>query len=935
LIFKGGEVFKSIFLGIIIFLFLATLSHSQTFSLKSEDRKELSSNNPTNNDDPPLPRVLVDEKFDDWDIFPNLVPVSTGAYPQPVLKAINDKDILYIYFEIDSILSLQNNNSLTLFIDSDDNPKTGKSVNGIGAEIEFRFGERAGTIYTSNKKDTIGVGGLFLIISPTVWSDKYEITIDLHSTLEGKKLFDHKEIRLLIKDTSSGESIPSDVDGALYTISDYNFAPLKSYSLTKQSADLIRVISHNVEFSGFFRKDRKEAYRRMYQAIQPDIIGFSELYLDYKLEDVTTRLEDILPSPKGQSWKAKRTADNVLATRYSFKDHSSTGPFGNGAFLLDLRPKYNSDLLVIVAHPTCCDNDSSRQHEADAMAAFIRDSKTSGEPFNLSDKTPVMIMGDMNFVGDPQQVKTLLEGDIFHEDIYGVDYTPDWDGSFFKDAKPLSANLPHTFTHAGNGAPGSYSNGRLDYIIYSGSVLDLENSFVMYTPSMPKELLTKHNIQKDDSNIASDHLPVVGDFQLTYEQEKTSIYTLRQNDEKGIPLNLNSVQTITGIVTASQEFGDDRIAFIQNDQAAIVLDGGDIVAKLKAGDFITLTGKVSERSGLTLLTYDPQESQLVVHKKVEIPRPRVVTIADVKGQEWNGRELLEGRLLKIENVKLLSSGNFRAGSKYKITDKRDTLDIIIDTNIDLVNKPIPSERISITGCLVQNKTSPPYDKGYQLYPRSTGDLKIIKGIEQVSILILRQNDSQGIPIYNDSAKTVSGVVTATNQFGRNGPAIIQDNEAGIALYGSVYVSKLKMGDSVTVTGPLIVYRGMTEYTYDAEISDVIIHKNVDIPEPELVTISDILNQEWNGVEILESKLIMVKDVKFLETGTFSSYRNYQITDDVNKISLRINRAGSLSGTEIPAGKVSVIGIISQYKSQPPFKGGYQILTRSAGDIVIK
>jgi hypothetical protein len=338
---------------------------------------------------------------------------------------------------------------------------------------------------------------------------------------------------------------------------------------------------------------------------------------------------------------------------------------------------------------------------------------------------------------------------------------------------------------------------------------------------------------------------------------------------------------------------------------------------------------------MTLLTHNPQESQLVVHKKVEIPGPRIVKIADVIGQDWNGRELLEGRLLKIVNVKILSSGNFQAGSNFKITDDRDTLEILIDPNGDLANKPIPPERITITGCLVQNKALAPYDKGYQLYPRSARDLEIIKEIEKVPILTLRKNDSQGIPIYNDSVKTVSGIVTATDQFGRNGPAIIQDNEAGIALYGSAYVSKLKMGDSVTVTGPLVVYRGMTEYTYDAEISKVIIHKNVAVPEPQLVTISDILNQKWNGVEIFESKLVTIKNVKFLESGNFGSYKNYQITDGTNKISLRISRAGSLDGMKIPSGDVSVIGVVTQNKSSIPYKGRYQILTRFPDDIIIK
>jgi len=931
----GGKVFKSPVLNILLFLLFSYPVFSQTGYGSAVKHNNNNLKKSTAVAESKLRGILVDEEFDDWDIFPNLALTQPDTHSDKVIKVTNDSDFLYIYFEIDSVLAIQENNSLALFLDSDDNSQTGFPVNGIGAEIEFRFGEREGRLHFKNSLDTIGVGDLFLVISPTVWSDKFEITMDLSSSSGGKKLFSNSTIRILIKNTSSGFALPGEDGGAQYTIADHTLPPLKSYSMDKQSNEYIRVLSHNVLFSSFFREDRKESYRRMYQTIQPDIIGFSELYQDYKLEDVTNRLEEILPSPREKSWKARRTADNVLATRFSFRDNTSAGPFGNGAFLLDLRPKYNNDLLVIVAHPTCCDNDSSRQHEVDAMIELIRESKTSGKPFNLQDKTPVIIMGDMNFVGDPQQVKTLLEGDIFHEDIYGKDHTPDWDGTFFDDAKPLSSNLPHTFTHTGYGTPGTHSNGRLDYIIYSGSILDLENSFVMYTPAMPQELLNKYKIRKDDSQVASDHLPVIGDFRLTYEQDETVIYTLRKNDNKGLPIQLNSMVTVTGIVTASQEFGDDGYSFIQNDQAAVAVKSSGIAQKLEQGDLVTVTGAVSQSSGLTYLIPEPDTSQFVVHKKVDLPRPRIVTIADIKSQEWNGRELLEGRLIKIEDVQLLSSGKFKSDYIYKITDDKDTLEIRVNGTTDLVNRPIPAERISITGCLVQNKSAVPFDQGYQLHPRSVRDLEIIKPIEHLPILALRQNNHQGVPIYNDSAKTVSGIVTATNQFGRNGPVIIQDKDAGIALYGSAYVSKVDMGDSITITGPLVVYRGMTEYIYDAEISEIVIHKNVAAPEPQIVTISDILNQEWNGVESLESKLVIIQNVTFVEKGTFSSYRNYQITDGVIKIGLRLSRAGNLDGTQIPQGKVSVIGIVNQNKSSVPYKGGYQILPRSAEDIIIK
>ena len=72
-------------------------------------------------------------------------------------------------------------------------------------------------------------------------------------------------------------------------------------------------------------------------------------------------------------------------------------------------------------------------------------------------------------------------------------------------------------------------------------------------------------------------------------------------------------------------------------------------------------------------------------------------------------------------------------------------------------------------------------------------MEIIAEIEHVSILALRENDSQGVPVYNNSTVSFSGVVTAANQFGGNGPAFVQDSEAGIAVYGSGFVNKMANG----------------------------------------------------------------------------------------------------------------------------------------------
>ncbi len=60
----------------------------------------------------------------------------------------------------------------------------------------------------------------------------------------------------------------------------------------------------------------------------------------------------------------------------------------------------------------------------------------------------------------------------------------------------------------------SFSPGRLDYIIYSSSVLKNENSYVLFTPAIDADTLTKYNLELRDVVVASDHLPVVTDFSL-------------------------------------------------------------------------------------------------------------------------------------------------------------------------------------------------------------------------------------------------------------------------------------------------------------------------------------------------------------------------------------------------------------------------------------
>ena len=200
---------------------------------------------------------------------------------------------------------------------------------------------------------------------------------------------------------------------------------------------------------------------------------------------------------------------------------------------------------------------------------------------------------------------------------------------------------------------------------------------------------------------------------------------------------------------------------------------------------------------------------------------------------------------------------------------------------------------------------------------------------------LKQNDSTGVPVYLGQTFTVTGIVTSSNQLGNSGPGTIQDRTGSITVYGSSFANSVNIGDSVIVTGDLSQYNGLTELN-PASSSDVeVISSNHDVP-PAIVTISQIINQQWDGVEEYEGKLIRINNVSISGSGNFTGGTNYLISDTSASLTdgLRIdNSVSTIIGQPIPSGKIDIIGVLGQFKYSPPYNSGYQILPRFIADII--
>jgi hypothetical protein len=130
----------------------------------------------------------------------------------------------------------------------------------------------------------------------------------------------------------------------------------------------------------------------------------------------------------------------------------------------------------------------------------------------------MVVAGDMNLVGGARQVRTLVAGEIADEGTFGPSRPPDWDGTAFADADPRHAGGLDTFTW--RAAEDSFAPGKLDYIIYSDSVLTLGNGFVLATEELEPLILERYGLHPRDTLDASDHLPVVADFTPAVERAR-------------------------------------------------------------------------------------------------------------------------------------------------------------------------------------------------------------------------------------------------------------------------------------------------------------------------------------------------------------------------------------------------------------------------------
>lgn len=213
--------------------------------------------------------------------------------------------------------------------------------------------------------------------------------------------------------------------------------------------------------------------------------------------------------------------------------------------------------------------------------------------------------------------------------------------------------------------------------------------------------------------------------------------------------SLGSTVTVSGVVTNGSEFG--QIRYLQDGTAGIAAYGGS-VGSINRGDSITVTGPLTEFSGLleigtgqaggnpTYINHGPAVIQ---------PQPLTVPITAIN-------ELVEGQLVVVNNVNFTTTGTFPTngtGNNLVVTNGTNNLNVRINTSTNIDGTPIPTGTVSITGIVSQ------FNSDYQLIPRDLNDITTyVAPDREINVLVNGATQLSGTTAYLGASTSATIVI---------------------------------------------------------------------------------------------------------------------------------------------------------------------------------
>lgn len=222
------------------------------------------------------------------------------------------------------------------------------------------------------------------------------------------------------------------------------------------------------------------------------------------------------------------------------------------------------------------------------------------------------------------------------------------------------------------------------------------------------------------------------------------IESLHCNGPRGESVALGKTVTVTGVVTAQFSTGKNARLYVQDPSGGVCVYGSPKNCAA-LGDSVRVTGRVATFGGLTQITGDSL-ARLQIEALGKSTRAMVafaLTPMDARtSQQSDGCEPNESRLVLVHDVlvraldgslpatgaKFTSDTNYRlahaaADSATNWVLMRVVATTACDASRTLVGQPVPVTPVQVTGVLSQYVSRSTRDTGYQILPRTRGDVQ--------------------------------------------------------------------------------------------------------------------------------------------------------------------------------------------------------------------
>ncbi|MEM1026681.1 MAG: endonuclease/exonuclease/phosphatase family protein [Planctomycetota bacterium] len=260
-------------------------------------------------------------------------------------------------------------------------------------------------------------------------------------------------------------------------------------------------------------------YARVVGSLDADVWAFQEI-AQRSSSDIRSAMNLADPLPNGQSWRVYKFSNQVIASRYAFSD-TGANVFGSPrrptVATIDLPDEMAlTDLHLVNIHLKAggsSSDESRRITDIDRLIQYLREAQIPGGFDDLEQNTPFVVLGDYNTAAGFNPLINLRDGDIQNEGSFGSDALLDWDGTQLEIVQArhnLNGSPNWTF------ASGSFVS-RLDWQMYSDSVMSLAQAFMLNTQSLSTAERNATGLQFSDTSYSGsfvDHIPVVADYRF-------------------------------------------------------------------------------------------------------------------------------------------------------------------------------------------------------------------------------------------------------------------------------------------------------------------------------------------------------------------------------------------------------------------------------------